>query len=500
MKSFLAHVAIAGLLASPAATAHSGAGVSGPIADDVATAQLARASAIGVAASDATNLENPYPGAHVSGIGLVSGWTCRTGVVEVSFDGGPRDNLVPSGGSRADTAPVCGRSDTGFGLLFNYNLLGSGNHTVELFVDGVQVGSAVPFTVTVPAGEFITGVSRTVDVTDFPDSGRTTRLEWQQSTQNFAITGVSGGTELVRISTQNQVAVARATFANFVSLGYVGDLPVSSPAGAAMAGASIGVARRALGLAHNTTRTADARVRPLAVYSMTEDCLFGGSVTLTIDDRDNNGVPSYGDVMTMTFNDCREDWSSSVDGSFTVNIAVASATQLSGLFTFNRLEAVVDGYTAAVNGVADVVYSETSDVSGTRMMTDMTVAPAGLVSSGSNPSYSDTFTYDPGFRAVWTDVIPFAPTAEPYSTAVLNGRLHAASLNGRIIVATDATAPVHDWWSEMYPDSGRVTVDGYRSHLRLTVISTMTVRLELDANDDGVIESTVNVPWATLMP
>jgi len=130
----------------------------------------------------------------------------------------------------------------------------------------------------------------------------------------------------------------------------------------------------------------------------------------------------------------------------------------------------------------------------------MTVAPGGLVSSGSNPSYSDTFTYDPGFRAVWTDVIPFAPTAEPYSTAVLNGRLHAASLNGKIIVATDATAPVHDWWSEMYPDSGRVTVDGYRSHLRLTVVNTVTVRLELDANDDGIIESTLNVPWATLMP
>ena len=162
----------------------------GQLGDGTTTDRLTPVAVIGFTANVATNLENPAPGAHVSGIGLVSGWTCMSGVVEVSFDGGPRDNLVPSGGGRGDTLPVCGRTNTGFGLLFNYNLLGSGNHTVELFINGVQVGSPVPFTVTVPAGEFIKGASKTVDAFDFPTVGKTTRLEWQESTQNFAITGV----------------------------------------------------------------------------------------------------------------------------------------------------------------------------------------------------------------------------------------------------------------------------------------------------------------------
>ena len=163
---------------------------SGQLGDGSFVTRLTPVDVLGFAANEATNLENPHPGAHMSGIGLVSGWTCMSGVVEVSFDGGPRDNLVPSGGGRGDTLPVCGRTNTGFGLLFNYNLLGSGNHTVELFINGVQVGAPVPFTVTVPAGEFIKGASKTVDAFDFPSVGKTTRLEWQESSQNFAITGV----------------------------------------------------------------------------------------------------------------------------------------------------------------------------------------------------------------------------------------------------------------------------------------------------------------------
>ena len=500
MRAFHGVLAIAALIACHSPAAQAGLAGPGPAGDATIGAQLARPSVVGVAASEATNLENPYPGAHVSGIGLVSGWTCRAGVVEVSFDGGPRDNLVPSGGSRADTQPVCGRSDTGFGLLFNYNLLGSGNHTVELFIDGVRVGSPVPFTVTVPAGEFIRDVSRTVDVTDFPASGKTTRLEWQQSTQNFAITGVGGGQELVQISAQNQVAVARATVANFASLGSVSNLPSAGPANAVKAVVSARLAKRTLGLAMTADLAAGAGARPMAVYTVTDACPFGGSVTLTIDDRNNDETLSAGDLMRMAFNDCRMDASSWIDGGLTIDIAAATQTQLSGLCSFDQLQATADGYSAEVNGAADCVSSEISEPTGTRMVTDITVTAAGLFSRGVNPSYSDTFTYDPGFRAVWTDFVPFASTAEPYSTAVLAGRLHAASLSGKIILNTDATAPVHDWWSAPYPDSGKVTVDGYRSHLRLTVIDTTTVRLGLDANDDGLVESTLDVPWTTLLP
>jgi hypothetical protein len=98
---------------------------------------------------------------------------------------------APYGGPRGDTASLCsGNSSTGFGLLVNYNNFGAGGHTAQLYVNGVARGSPSFFTVTVPSGEFMRGLAKTVTVPNFPSAGRTTTLIWQESQQNFAIQSV----------------------------------------------------------------------------------------------------------------------------------------------------------------------------------------------------------------------------------------------------------------------------------------------------------------------
>jgi hypothetical protein len=136
-------------------------------------------------------LENPQPGSFQSGVGLVSGWSCSPGV-SVGVDGGA-GLAIPYGSSRGDTAASCGagNTNTGFGFLLNYNLLGAGAHVAQLYVNGQAQGSPVPFVVTVPSGQFLTGVSKEVAVTDFPSAGRTAVLIWQQAQQNFAIKSVT---------------------------------------------------------------------------------------------------------------------------------------------------------------------------------------------------------------------------------------------------------------------------------------------------------------------
>lgn len=136
-------------------------------------------------------LENPQPGSFQSGIGLLSGWSCLGPSISVSVDG-KAPLTVPYGSARADTAGVCGGNNinTGFGLLINFNTLGAGSHTAHLIVNGQAVGTETQFTVTVPNGEFITGVNKEVSVSDFPTPGKTTSLIWQQAQQNFAVKSV----------------------------------------------------------------------------------------------------------------------------------------------------------------------------------------------------------------------------------------------------------------------------------------------------------------------
>ena len=67
-------------------------------------------------------LENPGAASFQSGIGLISGWTCDAEAVEIVLNGEPQEAAY--GTARLDTEAVCGDSDNGFGLLFNWNLLG----------------------------------------------------------------------------------------------------------------------------------------------------------------------------------------------------------------------------------------------------------------------------------------------------------------------------------------------------------------------------------------
>ena len=139
-------------------------------------------------------LENPGPGSFQSGIGLFSGWVCDASQIEIEIlpTGNDKTCLdrtrlqAAYGTIRSDTAGVCGDTDNGFGLLFNWNLLGDGTHTVRAFADGIEFDSAT-FTVTTLGTEFLTGVRRVETIPNFPERGKNVAVEWQEASQNFVI-------------------------------------------------------------------------------------------------------------------------------------------------------------------------------------------------------------------------------------------------------------------------------------------------------------------------
>ena len=129
-------------------------------------------------------LENPGPDSFQSGVGVLSGWVCGAAVVEIELNGVPQGAAY--GTERVDTADVCGDTDNGFGLLFNWNLLGDGAHEVVAYVDDVELGRAT-VTVTTLGEEFVRGVTGACTVPDFPSPGERVSLVWQQSQQNFVL-------------------------------------------------------------------------------------------------------------------------------------------------------------------------------------------------------------------------------------------------------------------------------------------------------------------------
>lgn len=311
--------------------------------------------------------------------------------------------------------------------------------------------------------------------------------------------------QLIQITAQNQDAVARSTAATFFGMTGIRALPIApSPSAKALSGAG-DIALRALSKITAPAAGANAKVGRLDVYVDELACTLGGSIRLTIDDRDNNLTISRGDVLTVAFNQCRESADTLINGALVMGISSASETpttlQMSGTFEYQNLTVIEGGYTSSVHGVMDSTYSESVDPMGT-LTTQMTstVAASGLVASGSTPVLTDTFTYDPGFAMVSMDVEPATPTPPAFSTVALNGTVHVASLGGRITLVTDPMLPVRDTWGEPYPSSGQVTVLGRDSRLRLTVLNVERVRLELDANNDGTFEATKELLWTELLP
>lgn len=160
----------------------------------LALAPLVTVSAQGV-------LEIPAPQSYQSGIGVISGWQCSGQRIEISINGGPLI-LAGSHTPRDDAAGICGRSDTGFSVLFNWNILpptecceigGVRNHRVVAYADGVPFADSKFYVAKFGYyTEYLTGRSGTYVLRNFPDPGTTAQISWDQDKQNFTINKADG--------------------------------------------------------------------------------------------------------------------------------------------------------------------------------------------------------------------------------------------------------------------------------------------------------------------
>ena len=135
-------------------------------------------------------LENPGQNSFRSGVGVISGWVCEAEEVTIEITTNRGRVLyfdAAYGTERTDTAGECGDTDNGFGLLFNWNRLGDGWHTVIALVDGEELERAQVTVRTLDGSEFVRGLSARYVLNNFPSPGEFVVIEWDEALQNFVI-------------------------------------------------------------------------------------------------------------------------------------------------------------------------------------------------------------------------------------------------------------------------------------------------------------------------
>ena len=134
-------------------------------------------------------LDIPAQGSTQSGIGLVSGWSCLGGHLEVEFSEADGTLLstwsLPHGADRGDTQEKCGDSENGFSMPFNWYHLGPGAKTLTVFVNGEERITR-NFSVTTFGEEFITDAGGMCEIADFRD-GQNATFVWEQANQGLVL-------------------------------------------------------------------------------------------------------------------------------------------------------------------------------------------------------------------------------------------------------------------------------------------------------------------------
>lgn len=231
-----------------------------------------------------------------------------------------------------------------------------------------------------------------------------------------------------------------------------------------------------------------ARTRPLAVEGPFEEpCAVSGSVSVTYDDHDDDGTPSPGDVLTMAFNACKDSVDETVDGVVAATYLEIGSTSLRSRMTMTELWDRTSRHGTKTTGSAELYYEM---VSASQDLTRMTADGPITASVSTHLPYTDTLTLRSGF---------VAELAYDGSTGMSNLRVSgiadSRTAGGSMEVTTQAGSPIAQGDSERYPSAGVVQVRGKTGTVTLTVLSTDSVRVELDADDNGTPESSSAVAW-----
>jgi hypothetical protein len=316
---------------------------------------------------------------------------------------------------------------------------------------------------------------------------------------SIALAGCGGGggddgllpTQLIDITLANRDDVAHLTAAGVMALptagGSFGMIPLAAGRAAASAWSVGPIAMLLQSQRAQGAFVGGERRHALALSSTDYPCDFGGALTETFDDRDGNNTISAGDVETIVYRDCKIGASETMNG--TVRLTVTQISSASAAFQLDlvKYSDSTARHSLAVDGTALL---DIASPSATSVETTMTARGPVAVTMSSHLPFSDTVTLQDGFVVKETVDAQSGQTASTFA-----GRLDSVAQGGMVDVTTAPGAPITIAGADDYPSAGSLRVRGAKGTLLLNVTSTQAVRLDLDANDDGALESSTTQSW-----
>ena len=300
---------------------------------------------------------------------------------------------------------------------------------------------------------------------------------------------------LIDITAANRDDVAHFTAAGLMALpttgGSFGMIPLAAGRTKAAGWSVAPMSMLLLSLRAQGVAASGNRRQALAVSNTSYPCDFGGSVAESFDDRDGSGTISVGDVETMVYTNCMISADETMNGTarLTVNqIGTASASFQMDLASYADS---TPQHSLTVNGS---VMLGLSTPSSTIMQTTLTTSGPVVVAVNTHLAFSDTVTLQNGFAMVES-----YDSQAGQSSSTFAGRLHSVLAGGMVDANTVAGAPMTLNAADDYPSAGAVRIKGGTGTLMLNAVSSASVRLDLDTDDDGVIESSTTQSWDWLI-
>jgi hypothetical protein len=313
--------------------------------------------------------------------------------------------------------------------------------------------------------------------------------------------GGSGGTappSIVEVTAANQDAVARASVVAVQGGLFAGSLGITASGPSAPLAAVTGPALRRAVLAEFKMPSATRKSKSALLAPLTELCTVSGSVTATIDDRDNSGALSVGDVLGVSFDACSEIAGEVLNGSASATytqIVLTPTLTVGASVAVTSLSFAEPGYSASIDGGFEFTYGEPSAAVATTRLT----VPNALALRATTPAYSDTITLLDGYivdSSYDMAALPPGGAVPGRTTSTASGKVASASAGGYVQMQT--LEPIVQYDVDDFPRSGRLSAVGSTGNLQVTVLSSTQVRIDLDADGNGSFEASKVVAWTQL--